>query len=414
MKKSDTLHTEPSKEANLPRRDWILLPALSLLTICIVGGSTELIARRIFWAKGDMKNCLVWNDRSTGVRGIPNCACWEKIPEGQPVEYTFNACGDYTDIPCGPKPAGVYRIVMTGTSFPVGRGVSRNQTFAALLPKELSRLTGRKVELYNDGLPRKSPRVVDLQFDELLANKPDLILWALNYSDVQLSTVLAPSDYIPETVRASGMPSESPNGSPLVRALFSLRGKAEIAALLFEHAVNTVWQQDTRSYVMLTDFMAARESQNQFLKRNRTGEGQYLDAEPSQGRLNHLKEFDAYFADIATRAKAAGVPLIVVLLPTRVQAAMLSSGEWPASIDPYGLDDELRPIVVRQGGIYIDILPDFRGIPDAQQGFFPADGHFSPEGHAIISDMLAKELTGGAVAALKVSVDYSFQSAQKR
>jgi hypothetical protein len=407
--------SETSKEADLPRRDWILLPALSLLTICSLAVSTELIALRIFPAKGDMKNCLVWNDRSSGVRGIPNCVCREKFPEGQWVEYRFNACGDYTDIECGPRSPSIYRIVMTGTSFPVGLGVARERTFAALLPKELSRRTGRKVELYNDSLPRKSPRVIALRFNELLAAKPDLILWALNYSDIQIASIVAPSDYVDENAwsRASKKAAAGPDTSPVFHALLSFRGKAELDILSFEHEVNNAWR-DARSYVMLTDFMAANESQSQFLKRNRTSESQYLDAEPSQGRLNHLKEFDRYVADIEGRAAAAGVPLVAVLLPTRLSAAMISSGEWPADIDPFKLDEQLRSIIVSHGGTYIDILPDFRTIPNPEQGYFPADGHFNPEGHAMISDLLAKELTSGAVPALEVSAHSQAQSVQRK
>lgn len=403
MSKSALLSDVASKEVNLPRRDWILLPALSLLTICIIAVSTEAIALRVFPAYGDMKNCLVWNDRSTGVRGIPNCVCREKIPEGQLVDYRFNSCGDYTSIECGQKPPGVYRIVMTGTSFPVGLGVPREKTFAVLLPQELSRRTGRRVELYNASLPRKSPRIMDLRFSEMLALKPDLILLALNYSDVQIATVVAPSDYVFENVSPPHLAGDFAGhssrtvGSTLAR----LREKAESAALVLLHEVNNHWTQ-SRSYVMLTHFLAATESQSQLVKRNRTSEGQYLSAVPSPARLMHLREFDGYVADIQERARAAGVPVAVVLLPTRIQAAMISSGQWPPDIDPLHFDNQLRSVIESHGGIYLDVLPRFRAIPNAEQAFFPADGHFNEEGHLMVSDLLAKELTSGTVPGLRV------------
>lgn len=398
-------------DARLPQRDWILLPALSLLTVCIIGASTELIAFRIFPAYGDMKNCLVWNDRSTGVRGIPNCVCREKIPEGKPVEYRFNSCGDYTEIECGPKALGVYRIVMSGTSFPVGLGVAREKTFAVVLPEELSRQTGRKVELYNASLPRKSPRVINSRFNQMLALNPDLILLALNYSDIQLSTLVAPSDYVPENVSPPAPGNDSAgHGARTVRsALARLRGKAESVALVLLHEVNNRWTA-SRSYVLLTDFANATESQSQLVKRNRTSEGQYLSAVPSQARLMHLKEFEFYFADIEDQAKAAGVPVVVVLLPTRVQAAMISSGQWPPNIDPFQFDNQLRSVVESHGGTYIDILPDFRTITNAERGFFPADGHFTPEGHRIIADLLARGLTSGAVPALSAPIKPEYAS----
>jgi hypothetical protein len=401
MSKTALLSDAASKEVKLPRRDWILLPVLSLLTICIVAVSTEVIALRVFPAYGDMKNCLVWNDRSTGVRGIPNCVCRQKIPEGQPVEYRFNSCGDYTSIECGQKPPGVYRIVMTGTSFGVGLGVAREKTFAVLLPQELSRRTGRRVELYNASLPLKSARIMDLWFNEMLALKPDLILLALNYSDVQIATVAAPSDYVPENVSPPHPASDfAGNSSQTVGStLTKLREKAESATLLLLHQINNHWTE-SRSCVLLTHFLAATENQSQFVKRNRTSEGQYLSAVPSPARLMHLREFDGYVADMEERGRAAGAPIVVVLLPTRVQAAMISSGQWPPDIDPLQFDNQLRSVIESHGGIYLDVLPRFRAIPNAEQGFFPADRHFNEEGHLMVSDLLAKELTSGTVPAL--------------
>jgi hypothetical protein len=82
---------------------------------------------------------------------------------------------------------------------------------------------------------------------------------------------------------------------------------------------------------------------------------------------------------------------------------MISVGEWPADYDPYKLDEEVRAIIESHGGIYIDILPDFRAVPNPERHYFPVDGHPDAAGHAMIAGMLAKELTSGAVPALKAS-----------
>jgi hypothetical protein len=115
-----------------------------------------------------------------------------------------------------------------------------------------------------------------------------------------------------------------------------------------------------------------------------------------------LQDFDSYAGDMEARANAAGVPLVIVLLPYRAHAAMISMGEWPAGYDPYKLDQDMRTIVTRHGGTYIDILPDYRNVPDPEEGYFPVDRHPNAHGHAMIARMLAKELTSGAVPALKV------------
>jgi hypothetical protein len=68
---------------------------------------------------------------------------------------------------------------------------------------------------------------------------------------------------------------------------------------------------------------------------------------------------------------------------------------------PYKLDDELRAVIVPHGGTYVDILPDYRNMPNPEQYYFPVDHHRDAEGHGIIVSLLAKEISGGAVPALK-------------
>src|ERR1039458_8348337 len=133
-------------EAPVPRRDWFLLPLISLLTICFMALSTEMFARWMFpKAKLNVPDCWVTNDRSTGVRGIPNSDCWSGQDDRPPVEFKFNSCGHDTGMECEAKKPGTYRIVMVGSSVALGLGVQREKTFAASLPEELSRESGRKV-----------------------------------------------------------------------------------------------------------------------------------------------------------------------------------------------------------------------------------------------------------------------------
>jgi hypothetical protein len=79
---------------------------------------------------------------------------------------------------------------------------------------------------------------------------------------------------------------------------------------------------------------------------------------------------------------------------------MISMGKWPSGADPFRLDEDLRSIVSGRGGIYVDILPDFRDVPSAEQYFYMVNGHPDEHGNALLAGMLARALTSGAVPAL--------------
>ena len=131
---------------------------------------------------------------------------------------------------------------------------------------------------------------------------------------------------------------------------------------------------------------------------------EFLRTAPSAEWQSHLRGLNGDVADIEAQARAAGVPVVAVLLPQRAQAAIISrGGVWPAGFDPYKLDNELRSMIGNHGGTYLDILPDFRNIPNSEQGFFPLETHPNARGHAMISGLLARELTNGAVPVLKVA-----------
>jgi hypothetical protein len=54
-----------------------------------------------------------------------------------------------------------------------------------------------------------------------------------------------------------------------------------------------------------------------------------------------------------------------------------------------------------QGGVYVDLLPAFRRIPNPERHYFPVDGHLDGEGHAMIARMLEEELANGRIPELR-------------
>jgi len=272
---------------------------------------------------------------------------------------------------------------MIGTSFTIGMRVPREKTFAALLPLELSRRTGLKVELYNEAMPFKLPDTIASHFNEVLKAKPDMVLWALNLADLQ-------------SQRDMGLRVSTSHFKFWERVLLRLRA---FSATSLSASISDLFRH-TRTATML--FQVLYRSQSGYVKSvlMDTDKAKYLRSEQGAECHNRLNEFNNSVARIATQARDADVPLVVVLLPNHVQSAMVSMGEWPAGFDPYNLDNELRAIISSQGGTYIDMLTDIRSIPNPDLGYFPVEGHPNARGHAIFSKLLAKELTNGAVSAL--------------
>ncbi|MGD0482236.1 MAG: hypothetical protein ABSA42_18860 [Terracidiphilus sp.] len=380
-----------SRKTKLPRRDWILLPLLSVLTILTLAISMQWIGRVFFRSDNPVGDCIV-SDPLTGRHGVPNRACWKKESESPSVDYSFNSCGHRAGMECGPKAPDTYRIVLTGSSYAFGWTVPREETFAALLPLELSRRTGRKIELYNEGIIGDGgiPRNVVKRFNEVLAAQPDAILWVLDPWDIDKADRDAPT-LAWRDIGAAEMARQALVGKsrleviPTILGLIRDKWVVSKAGMLIQHYIFLSQSEYVKLYL-------ARGAQSGF-----------LDAEPDSDWRHRLELFNGYAADFEGQANAAGVPVIVTLVPNRAQAAMISMGHWPPGDDPYKLGEEVRAIVASHGGTYIDILPDFRAVPNPEQYFYPIDNHPDASGHAIIAEMLARELTSGSVPALSAA-----------
>jgi hypothetical protein len=393
---TENLHPERLKEPRLPWRDWVLLPMLSLLTLCLILVLSERIAGRTYYSTGNVGRYCMFDDPLMGYRGIPNSVCTEKNPETPLIEYRFNSCGDRAGMECGPKPVGVYRIVLTGSSTAMGYEVSVDRSFAARLPGELSTLTRRKIEIYNEGLVKGSPQSISLPFNQLPASRPDLILWVLTPLDISSGLRQAVDQKPPDAPGIEAISHLYPERLPerLRAHIREMMASGSISDEIFR-----LWKSHFISSV--TEHFLY-ESQSLYLKSFlKSSEATFLRVEPDTEWKERLRESDIVARDVEERAQSAGLPWAAVLVPDRAQAAMISMGKWPAGYDPYKLDSELRSIIVSHGGTYIDILPGFRNIPNPEQNYYPVDGHPDAGGHRIIADLLAKALTGGAIPELK-------------
>jgi hypothetical protein len=395
MTESDKVKQPDASESKLPPRDWVLLPTISVLTIGVIVFLTEFIARQIYTeSRPFIAACMVSMDRETGGRVAPNSVCWDKKFESDRVEYKFNNCGNRDDGICGKKAPGTYRIVLVGSSVAMGSLVAHDKTVAALLPKIISQESRRSVEVYNEGMVTVHPFVLAQRMREVLAAKPDLILWILTPFDIQVEP----------TSHGSTVPS--PDASHFAK--LKLTFKDAFTDKSFLEGVRDVCLRGISKLSQYTTDTAAGtlvlhllyHSRNQYLKSYLAGgdEADFLRVKQSRVWNDRLQQFARDAALI--HANAGGVPMLTTLIPNRAQAALISAGEWPQDLDPYLLDKELREIISRQGGTYVEISSHLSQIPDAEKYFFPIDGHPNTIGHSIFSTLLARALVSGVVPAL--------------
>jgi hypothetical protein len=409
MTQSNARDLRETGEATLPRRDWIVLPAVGILAILLLAYATESIARWLYptFSEG-LLDCYT-KDNPTGDTPVrPNSVCRERIAESKyTVEYRFNKLGHRAGTELLPKAPGSYRIVLIGSSMTMGLFVPREMTFAALLPTELSKETGRKVEVYNEAPGGKfrggtyPTRDSVARFNEVLEAQPDLILWVITPWDAVNAGFEGAGK---ETSATATQPAVQEAAPPVVSGSSWDKIVAEITKGKFADRLNYRWEQ-TRTSIVLKHLLLKSDSQDQYVSsylRNEDFAG-FLKAAPGPKWQKELDSFDQDVTQIEDKARAAGVPFAAVLVPNRAQAAMISMGKWPKGYDPYGLDAELKKIVESDGGIYLEILADYRAIPNPEQNYYPVDGHPDANGHAMISDFLVKELTNGAVPALKIA-----------
>jgi hypothetical protein len=353
----------------------------------------------------DIDRCFVPDDPSGDAAARPHGICFERTVESKfSVEYRFNAHGDRAGMELEPKQPGVYRIVMIGSSMAMGLFVPRGKTFAALLPPALSRRTGHRVELYNAATGGKfrggafpAKRSVR-QFSELLSAQPNMVLWVITPKDLENAGAESEESPTQAGVDHASAPDDARGH---LKNRWEKLGDVMISGKFGEKLADRI--KDTRTALVLNDWLISHESQDQYI-------GSYLKNEDDAGFLrskfgekwaHNMDAFTRYATKFVNQANMAGVPLVAVLIPNRAQAAMISRGAWPDGYDPYKLGEALRSMIEGHGGAYVDLLPDFRRIPDPEQHYFAVDGHLDGEGHAMIARMLEGKLASGKIPELR-------------
>jgi len=353
-----------NESSGLARRDWLLLPLVVLLTVLLAFGVAEWAAGCVFAERGQF-TCGA-DGKLSYTRERPNCISWMKSAEGPMVEYRFNRCGYRSDRPCGPKPAHSLRAVLMGMSVTMGLYIPVEEIFAERAQRLLEHAFDRPFDVQNMASMAR------------VTAQPDLIPEALSLSPDMIVLAIVPFD-------VSQLAAEDPPGR--VRAGFSIREMAGRIGSQFHStkvgfaAAHFILQDPESVYRYALSFGPSRDVISDPL--SPAGERMY-----------------AAFATVIDRMsegiKGTGIPLVVMVIPNRVTAAMVSNRAAIAGTDGYAFGRRIAEMAVRRGAYCLDTTAAFAAVPHAERLFFPVDNHPTSEGHELLARSLAAYLSGGS------------------
>ncbi len=370
---ADTLLKSAHK---LPRRDYLLLPLLSVLTIAAMFTVCEAATRTI-WSEQEDDVCFV-NDPIAGFHFKPNCTARVKNAEGPWTTNSYNDCGFRSPTSCGPKPADSFRIAILGSSVSQGVFVPYEETFPARAAAELERVCHFKIDVQNLGVPNSSPIYVYRRLEKALALRPDLVIFVITPFDLEQQ--IDPQQLAERNNRTihDDAPAATLTLSPYKRLQKLLTGSR--STFVAQHFLLQNEQTFIKLYLLYGD-------KADFLRQPLT--------EAWQKRFNDL---DVIVGDMSKRARSAGARLLIVPVPSRAESAILSTRHPIAGVDAAAFGRRVEQIAAKDGADSVDLMTRFRQIPRSEDLFYAVDGHLTGDGQAVIAQGLVQKLLGGSFA----------------
>lgn len=354
----DTPNRHPAM-GGLPYRDLWLLPLVAILTVVALFAGAEAVAR-LAWPE-QLTNACRTPDPVLGFRYRPNCVSVMKTPEGPWYSSTYNACGYRSDEPCGPLPPGRRRIALIGSSLSEGYLVPYDDTIAAQLAADLSRMCAGTVEVQNLGAIGYGGDRLIPRMDEALRLKPDAVLLVTAPFDLEESLAEHP---------AATAPSAAPG---LQQRLFA--------------AV-----KDSRALTVAQHFLFRDPSVYLPLYLNYGDKADFLRPPFSTRWQARLRLLDGLVGTLAERAHRAGIPFVIAFVPQAAEAQLMATNAPPQGVDPEALPAAVAAIAARHDAWFDDTSVALRATPLPVALFYIVDGHMSGAGHTIAAASIAHRL----------------------
>lgn len=365
--------TEPNEPRRLPRYDFVLIPGLVVLTLMLLAGAGEALSRRFYVESG--KESCSW----TGARGEmvmkPNCTSYRQAAEGPPTVSSYNDCGFRTAEPCGTRPAGGIRVALMGASTAHGFKVRYEDTFGARLTQSLTQSCHRPVEFQNMGVGGATLLDIYRRLPDALAMKPDLIM-----------LVVTPYDMRNQIADADLAERDQPAKIPFNPVAGKVQGPKSLITILSDLAY------ESRMLVVAQHFLFQHRPTFVRLFLLHGEEVDYLRPPMGPGWQRRIRNLDTIVGDMADRAHAAGIPMMLVETPQRIQVSLLDPVVRQPGQDPWAIGRELAALSAKHGMFFDDTLDAFAEEPDSDAAFYLVDGHINGRGHGLAARSIERAL----------------------
>jgi hypothetical protein len=360
----------------LPRRDFWLLPLISIFTVLGMLGGAEVLAR-VGWPEQLVNGCQV-QDQALVFRFQPNCSSTMKAFEGPWYTNNYNACGYRSAAPCGPVSAGTRRIALIGSSVSEGYLVEYPNTIGARLGDDLTAMCGGPVEVQNlaSGYGARQDHRLVLRMEEALTLRPSAVLLIQVPFDVE--AMLLEDATEPTTGAAS-------NARPAANTQSSVNQVAELRKRVSD------WFRNSRAVVVAQHFLFRDWSAYLPLYLNYYGDkADFLRPPFTAAWQERLRRFDLLITKLADRARQEGVPFMLAFVPHQAEVALMSGRSAPPGVDPQALPNAIAAIAARHGVTFVETSPVLRREPKLEEFYYRSDGHPSGRGLPIVARYIAE------------------------
>lgn len=364
----------------LAPRDYVLLPAIAVLSVLLMFFVSE-VGTRLAWSQAQTGQECHAPDRIMGIVNVPNCTMNVKVPETGWISYHYNECGFRSTEACGPKPPGTRRVAVLGSSFAEGTSVPYDKSFSAVSEAQLSRSCHGPVEFQNLGVYELPLRKVATRIDPALRLQPDAAI-----------LVLAPYD-----LEKLNLPEEGDEPAGVKRVSTNSQLPAVQHVDMLTRAKEVV--KDSRALTVAEHFMFENPDIEIPMYLRYGDKADFLRPPFSPEWQHRLAIADSVIGKTAARFRAAGVPLLVMLIPQRTQAELLTMKNRPSGIDPLALQRALSAIAQKHGAKTIDLFSQFARDPHPANFYYPVDNHLNVDGSQAVARSIVTSLSNSGIAA---------------